>query len=372
MKNRVRSHIGLLIGWVVFCVFAIDSSAQTLKTKNVILLTVDGLRVQEMFGGVDPSLVENTTDSIIESVESFKKKYWAETPKERRELLFPYFWKTLIQNGVILDNPALKSTIKMQNPHCFSYPGYAEILTGRYQPAVDSNDPVPSPAPTVLDFVKEKMKLSPLQVAVFGSWNRFNEIGSHFPGSFLINAGYENLPEELMTERSRLLNAFQWQMLTPWDSVRFDTTTFGFALEHLKSQKPRLVHIALGETDDWSHLKRYDRYIEMAHYLDVCLKELLDTLRTLDHYRDKTTVVIATDHGRGETPKDWTDHGSKVPGADRVWVAAIGPDTPQKGEISNTPDYYQASIAATVIKFLGLDYKEYSTEAEPPVKEMFE
>lgn len=371
MKNRFRYGIGFLISLLVVCALAASASAQTLKTENVIVVTVDGLRVQEMFGGVDPALVTGATKSSIESLEIFKKKYWADTPEKRREALFPYFWKTFIKNGVILGNPAKNSTVKMKNPHHFSYPGYAEILTGRPQPAINSNDPVQNPAPTILDFVKEKMKLSDLQVAVFGAWTRFNEICTHTPGSFLINAGYEDLPENLMTDRSRMLNVLQRQMLTPWDVVRFDATTFGFAVEHLKTQKPRLLYIALGETDDWSHLGRYDRYIEMAHYLDICLKELWDTTQSMAQYRDKTTFVIATDHGRGETPKDWDDHSSKIPGSDRVWIAAVGPDTPQRGELSNTPDYYQASLAATVLRYLGLDYKEYSSEAEPPIKEMF-
>jgi hypothetical protein len=278
----------------------------------------------------------------------------------------------LIPKGVIHGNPKLHSSVRVKNPHQFSYPGYAEILTGRPQPTIDSNDPVQNPAPTILDFVKEKMKLSNLQVAAFGSWDRFNEICTHSPESFLVNAGFEDLPENLQTDYSRTLNRLQRQMLTPWDTVRFDATTFGFALEHLKTQKPRLLYIALGETDDWSHEKRYDRYIEMANYLDICLVELWNMLQSMDQYRDCTTVIIATDHGRGDTPLDWDGHGAKIRASGDVWIAAAGPDTPHKGELSNTPNHFQASAAATVLRFLGLDYKEFSSEAESPIQEMFQ
>lgn len=371
MKNRQWSILEFLIVFLSICAFAADAPAQAMKTKNVILITVDGVRVQEMFGGVDPALIADATRAEIESRDSFVKKYWAETPEKRREALFPFLWKNLIPKGVILGNPKLRSSVRMKNPHQFSYPGYAEILTGRPQPKIDSNDPVQNPAPTILDFVKEKMELSALQVAAFGSWDRFNESCTHTPDSFLVNAGYEGLPENLQTDASRTLNELQWIMLTPWDTVRFDATTFGFALEHLKTQKPRLLYIALGETDDWSHLKRYDRYIEMAHYLDICLASIWNTVQSMDDYRNCTTIMIATDHGRGDSPADWTDHGEKIRASGDVWVAAFGPDTPHKGELSNTPNHFQASVGATVLRYLGLDYKEFSSEAEPPFPEMF-
>ena len=63
-------------------------------------------------------------------------------------------------------------------------------------------------------------------------------------------------------------------MLTPWRSVRHDYITFEMALEYLRTVRPRLLHVALGETDDWAHDDRYDRYLENANYFDRCLRRL--------------------------------------------------------------------------------------------------
>lgn len=49
-------------------------------------------------------------------------------------------------------------------------------------------------------------------------------------------------------------------------------------------------------------------------------------------------MIITTDHGRGINKKTWTGHGSSIPEAKEIWMAAIGPDTPAKGEIK-TKDY---------------------------------
>ncbi len=363
------------IGGVMSCLLIVSilgANAQTGKTRNVILLTMDGLRVQEMFGGVDSEILKHAAEAKVENIDSLKGAYWADTPEKRREKLFPFFWRTLIRQGVILGNPAVQSSVQVKNPHHFSYPGYAEILTGRPQPSIDSNDAVQNPVPTILDFVRAKLFLNEYEVAAFGSWVRFNEICSFKRDSFLVNAGYEDYPKHISTATTRKLTTLQHQMLTPWDSVRFDAVTFGYALEHLLTQKPRFLYIALGETDDWAHMGRYDRYIAMANYLDQCLMVLWDTVQSLEEYRDKTTLVLATDHGRGNTIQDWGDHGANIPGAENIWIAAIGPDTPDQGELSNTPVYYEANIAATVLRYLNLDYTQYSSECYPPIPEMFQ
>src|SRR2546430_11631060 len=43
-------------------------------------------------------------------------------------------------------------------------------------------------------------------------------------------------------------------------------------------------------------------------------------------YRDRTAILITADHGRGDTPADWRDHGSKISGAENIWMAFIGPE----------------------------------------------
>ena len=90
---------------------------------------------------------------------------------------------------------------------------------------------------------------------------------------------------------------------------------FRFAMDHLRRARPRVVYLALGETDDWAHDGRYDRVLETYARTDGYLRELWTWLQADPEYRGRTHILITTDHGRGHTAKDWRDHGAKVEGA---------------------------------------------------------
>ncbi len=112
-----------------------------------------------------------------------------------------------------------------------------------------------------------------------------------------------------------MLSRLQLETPTPWDSVRHDVYTFRFAMDHLAAARPRALYLALGETDDWAHDGRYDRVLETYARTDAYLRELWTWLQADPEYRDRTHLLITTDHGRGRTTKDWRNHGAKVEGA---------------------------------------------------------
>ncbi len=87
----------------------------------------------------------------------------------------------------------------------------------------------------------------------------------------------------------------------------------------------------------------------------------------MSEYKDKTALVLTTDHGRGATRLDWTDHGQKVVGAEFIWIAVMGPDTPKLGvraDVSAT----QSQVAATIAHLLGEDFRAASPKAAPPLE----
>jgi arylsulfatase A-like enzyme len=234
-----------------------------------------------------------------------------------------------------------------------SYPGYAEMLTGHPQDAViDGNVDFQNPSETVLEFARQKLNLDRSQVALFASWNAFLHIGESKPGTITINAGYQAFEGG---ERMRDLSRGQFLALSPWDEERHDYFTFEMALEYLRTVKPRVLFISFDETDDWAHDKRYDRVLDSIHYLDQCLRELFATLDAMPEYKGSTSVIVTTDHGRGSKLDDWSDHGKKVAGAEQVWMAIAGPDTPARGEITNAPEIHQRDIAPTILELLGID-----------------
>ena len=69
-----------------------------------------------------------------------------------------------------------------------------------------------------------------------------------------------------------MLNKLQFDAMTPWDNMRHDFVTHELALHHMKKFHPKFTYISYGETDDWAHEKRYDRYVQTLHLVDKYLK----------------------------------------------------------------------------------------------------
>ena len=81
--------------------------------------------------------------------------------------------------------------------------------------------------------------------------------------------------------------------------------------------------------------------------------------------RNKTTMVITTDRGRGWAA-EWTDHGERVNGAVFIWTAVIGPNTPARGVRAQAP-VQQAQAAATIAALLKRNWHRAEPKAAPPL-----
>jgi hypothetical protein len=338
-----------------------------LRTRNVILITFDGVRIQEMFGGMDPVVSEKEKHSGIYDLERARSRFWRETPEQRRAALMPFFWGTLAPQGIVLGNREKGGRVRVTNPLLFSAPGYVELLTGQPHAEVTSNDLIRYPFRTALEHVQSALRLSQTQVATIGSWEGFGLLSASREKVLFTNTGYERVPEPLSTPRMRYLGDLQMKMMALWEEGRNDVITFELAREYLSRHRPRLLYLAPDETDDWSHARRYDRLLDCLRIYDDHLRELWTLLESLDSYRGRTTLIITTDHGRGVRPSDWVEHGEGIAGAEDIWIAVIGPDTPDRGDAAPHPEYHQADVAATVVEFFGLDYRKFNPQAGPPI-----
>lgn len=325
--------------------------------QHVVLVTLDGVRIEEIFGGLDTIVLQSTLEQEerLEDTDAWRR-YGAPTPEARRERLMPFFWGTLMQaHGSIAGNPARGSRVQVTNRHRFSYPGYAEILTGLAQDEViDSNDDRQNPYPTVLEFLKDRLRLAPAQVAVFASWGTFNFIAERTPGAIAINAGFEAYEHPDLAIGA--LSLAQRETPPSWDGARYDYYTFRFAMAHLITHRPRVLYLAFDETDDWAHGGEYSRLLDALHRTDAYLRELWEWLQVQPEYRGRTALLVTTDHGRGRTARDWSDHGADVEGAEDVWMAFVSPDVARRGEWTDHPALAANQIAATISRWLGVEY----------------
>ncbi len=327
--------------------------AQPLKTENVILITLDGMRWQEIFTGAERRLI---TKKFVSDSAQVITKFWNENAEKRREILMPFLWSTVRQQGQLYGNRNLGSKVNVSNNQWFSYPGYNEILTGSADnDRVNTNDKFDNPNKNVLEFINQQKGFEG-KVAAFTSWDVFPFIINSKRNGLPVNSGLIEAKGNI-NANEKLLNELMYEIPNPLGDVRLDGFTFHYALEYLKKNNPRALYISFDETDDFAHNGKYDAYLESAHYIDGFMNKLWTWLQSTEKYKGKTTLIITTDHGRGnKADSDWRDHGKKMPECDQIWITFLGPDTPAIGEVKNSDQLYQNQIAKTLAAFLGLNY----------------
>jgi len=334
--------------------------------ENVILVMTDGLRWQEVFRGADESLLVPKRYFDGRDVKALREKYLAATPAERRERLMPFVWKTMVREGQMYGDRDAGSDAYVTNGFNFSYPGYSETLTGHGDPRINSNDNVLNPNLTVLAWLNHQPGLKG-RVAAFGAWNVIASAVNPEKCGCPVNAGYAPFMMEPMTLRLAFVNAMKRETPQVWEDEPFDAPAFYTAMEYIKVKKPRVLFLSLGETDDWAHEGNYGEYLNAAHRVDSYLERLWTTLQSMPQYKGKTTMIFLPDHGRGSGPEDWTSHGQKIPESKYIFMGFMGAGVPKLGNRENVPPVTQSQVAATLAKYLGLDWDAAEPKAGPPV-----
>lgn len=324
------------------------------EKENVILITLDGLRWQELFTGADSLLISNK--KYVNDTTDLKDKFWAKTSEKRRTILFPFIWNTVAEIGQIYGNRTFGNKMNLTNDKWFSYPGYNEILTGKADDKrITSNNKIPNPNTTILETVNSSTNFKN-KVAAFASWDVFPYIINETRSNIPVNAGFDSANSENLTKNELYLNKLQKVTPSPWNSVRLDVFTHHYALEYLKKNKPKFTFISYGETDDFAHDGQYDAYLKSANTTDGFIKELWEFTQNNSFYKNNTTFIITTDHGRGTNPIDtWRSHGKNIEGADEVWLIVFGNKVKATGEQTNSNQIYTNQIAATIAAILGVE-----------------
>jgi hypothetical protein len=295
--------------------------ASGLQTRNIVLITLDGVRWQEVFSGADKAILNNK--SFVENEQATQDRFWADSPERRREKLMPFFWGTIAKEGQLYGNHRIGSTVQLTNREWFSYPGYNEILVGYADPAINSNDKVWNKNVTVLEFLNKQKQFRD-KVVAFCSWDVFPYIINSQRSGIPVSAGEDGAVGKNLTERENLLNELISEIPKPFDTVRWDAFTFHLAMEYLQKETPRVIYISFDATDDYAHQGKYDRYLTAANVQDAFMEKLWEFLQSHPFYKNKTTLMISTDHGRGEGDK-WTSHTRSASTTELPWLVHVSP-----------------------------------------------
>jgi hypothetical protein len=372
MPYRAPSHLiaPALLSVLLALITSAPLHAQSaLRTRNVVLIVSDGLRWQEVFTGADPALLDEAHGGIWDKEQDLRREFWRADPGERRRALLPFLWNTVATRGQIFGNQSLGSVARVTNGFAFSYPGYNEMLTGHPDPRINSNEFGPNPNVSVLEWLNTLPDLHG-KVSVYATWAIFKDIfnvaRSHLP----LQVGWDLPYHGTLSPRQQLLNRLYQTTTRLEDEDLYNAFLQVPLLESFDSQQPRVLFVGYGETDNWAHAGRYDLVLHSAHLFDRFVGELWDRLQALPAYRDRTTFIITTDHGRGSGLTEWKEHGVEQKGSENIWIAVLGPDTPPRGERSRTPELHQAQIAATIGALLGKDFRQAVPEAAPAISEV--
>ena len=325
------------------------------KTENIILISVDGYRWQELFQGADSSLLFGRKYRSQDSA-ALVEKFWARSSKERREKLMPFFWNIIANKGQLYGNRDLGNLVNVKNKYWFSYPGRSESLCGYYDSLINSNEYPNNPHENVLEFI-HKQKGYQGKVVTFASWDALSRIVNRDRNGMLVNIPGEKVKGPSLSEAQKLANELQFYLPEYFGkSVRFDAHTYAMTRTYMHASHPKVVHIDFADLDDFAHAGQYDSYLDGAHYLDAMIGSLWNMVEEDPFYKGKTTIMVYPDHGRG-IGDQWTSHGSSVPRANETWLVVIGPDTPPGGEMKTQTQIYQDQFAQTAANLLGFTFK---------------
>lgn len=346
--------------FVLLCLLTAQVALAQPKVENVFLVTLDGMRWQDVFRGADTAFFYQQKDLRDNKL---KEKYWRANVEERRMALMPFLWGTVAKQGTIMGNRDKQSRMNLTNQMWFSYPGYNELLTGKADDSrINTNDPNPNPNQTILEVVNGLPEFKS-KVAAFTSWDVFPAIINDTRSGVYVNSGYMSSDKNPLTEIELKLNQLL-ATLPIYSTERPDALTFSMGMEYIKKAKPRLFYFSFGETDTFAHAGEYAAYLNSAFNNDRFIKELWAFIQSDKQYKNKTALIIAVDHGRGADKENWKHHGRKIEGADEVWLAAMGPGISANGEISSG-QYFETQVAQTIASLLGIKYNKESAPALP-------
>lgn len=330
-------------------------SLEHVKADRLILITIDGIRREEVFSGLQQDCLD--IDHIsLDKRNKVLKRYWDNDPVNRRKKLMPFFWNTMVNNGQLFGCPDSLCEVIVNNPFYTSYPGYNEMLTGEVDPNIFSNDPGINPNQTIFEWLNKDPQMKE-KIAIFTSWDYFHTILNTERSEIFVNSGWQKLSnkQNKLSVRQKLINDITADLsLHFWEDSRFDKFTFYQALDYLKEHKPKILFISFNDSDCWGHKKSYNNYLQSLNAIDKYLEILWKAINKIPEYRNRTSIVITTDHGRGGSAKDWTEHKCTVPNSRYGWIYVYSPNIEKLGIRKNANEnIYLNQIAPTIAYLLG-------------------
>ncbi len=313
--------------------------------KNVIFITLDGLRYEEFFNGTDPILHNG-----------------------KHQKLFKIFWEKYAQEGVIYGDPRLNAVMKINNATGVSHPAYVNLFSGYYETYCQKNsfgDECPrfNRTTTFIERLVNELGVPREKVATFSSWKRVEDAIEKNKGTTIFNGGKDIFVDPYYPLAHDKINREQVAVCGISDdpdevyNERPDIFTFRHSMTYLKNHKPKFLYIHLAETDALAHQDDYGGLIKEIAWCDGAIDEVIQTLNGMGDYGKNTVLIITTDHGRGRQ-QAWKEHGKHLSeknwkNVQKVWAYIRDPQVPGQGPVKHQ-DYSHAYLRPTMEALMGL------------------
>jgi hypothetical protein len=269
-------------------------SAKSYKTKNVIVIVMDGARYSETWGLPNQTLIPNISNNIAS-----------------KSVINTNFWN---------------------NGSTYTSPGHLAICSGQYENLNNYGGQLPT-IPTMFQYFNEKY---PLKISwIIASKDKLEVLANTSESS------YNNL---FLPNTSCGINGLG-------SGYRTDSLTLDFALNTFTNQHPNLTLINFREPDFTAHTNDSIGYIQQIKNVDSLINIVFNFIENDPIYKGTTSLFITNDHGRhDDLTGNFAGHGDNCEGCRHILFAAYGPDF-KEGVIINTL-YEQIDIATTISQML--------------------
>lgn len=301
----------LLVSLFTIAPIAAQPKTRPLKTRNVIIVVIDGVRHSETWGAT-PGVIPNMATNLRQK---------------------GAFFNTFLNDAYTYTNS-----------------GHVAITTGVNQP---------------IDNYGAELPANP---SIFQLW--LKQTGKPATSAWIISSK-DKLSILANTKDSIWQNTYMPSLNCgvngPGTGYRADSLTLLEVKRVLTSDKPNLMLINFMEPDGYAHAANWAYYLRGIARDDRYVQQLYDFLRKDKNYRKNTTLLITTDHGRHLDGIDggWVNHGDNCEGCQKIFLLALGPDF-KKGTI--TTRYTLVDIPTTVAKMMGIKLDQAQGQV---MKELF-
>jgi predicted AlkP superfamily pyrophosphatase or phosphodiesterase len=267
------------------------------KTKNVVVIVIDGPRYTETWGEVSRSNIP-VRDSLL-------------------------------QEGVMI------STFRNNGP-TFTNPGHSAICTGNYENIANNGTQLPT-NPSFLQIWLKSNQTFVDKCSIIASKDKLHVLAN------CNNPKYHN----------KYLPAIDCGVNgNGTGGYRSDSLTFEHIKVALANQQPNLLIINFKDPDFYGHAADSARYIQAIKNTDKYVGEIWKMLQNSPNYKDKTTLFVTNDHGRhlNGLANGFVSHGDACEGCRHIELFALSPDF--KKNITLAIAYEQIDISATIAELM--------------------